>query len=219
MMRARGLRWAATVLTAALIGLTGCVPDAPSAGTDPTSSASAAPAGGERTPVSEADLKRAKEDAGIADCPVSDPDVAAREDGLPDITLECLGGGRSVRLAGLRGKPLVINVWAQWCRPCRLEAPHLATLSQQAGDKVEFIGIDYQDPDPEAAIMFAQIADWHYPQLQDPQRQIRADLQIIGVPTTILVDADGKIAYTMPQPITSEDQLRDAIHDHLGVSI
>ena len=41
----------------------------------------------------------------------------------------CLGGGREVRLAGLRGKPMMINVWAQWCGPCREEAPYLAEVA------------------------------------------------------------------------------------------
>ena len=71
-----------------------------------------------------------KKAAGIADCPRSDSDVAAVPSGLPDVVLPCLGGGREVRLAGLRGKPMMINVWAQWCGPCREEAPYLAEVRQ-----------------------------------------------------------------------------------------
>lgn len=211
----------AGLIAAALIGLAGCADLSGSSGTSgpaesngSTSSAAPAP-----KPASAAELEKAKERAEIADCPPSDPDVMPRDDGLPDLTLDCLGGGRQVRLAGLRGTPMVINIWAQWCGPCRQEAPHLATLSQQAGDDLLFLGIDYQDPDPEAAIMFAEISDWHYPQLQDPQRELRPELGIVGIPTTLLVDADGAIVATLAAPMTSEDQLRSQIKKHLGVQL
>ena len=87
------------------------------------------------TPESTADLAAMKKAAGIADCPRSDPGVAAVPSGLPDVVLPCLGGGREVRLAGLRGKPMMINVWAQWCEPCREEAPYLAEVR---GKQVRF---------------------------------------------------------------------------------
>jgi thiol-disulfide isomerase/thioredoxin len=208
----RCLRLLTVALAFAII--TGCT-NAPAPRVEPTATA---PAGTTPT-VSEADLEAAKQDAGIADCPESDPDVVARTDGLPDITLDCLGGGRVVRLAGLRGKPTVINLWAQWCRPCRQEAPHLAALSEQAGDKINFIGVDYQDPDPVAAIEFARQSGWRYPQLQDQQQVLRGELGIIGIPTTILVDADGRIQQVIPKPFSTEDQLRQAITEHLGVAV
>ena len=69
-----------------------------------------------RPPANDsAELGRAKRAAKIADCPASDPAVAAVGSGLPDVVLACLGGGRDVRLAGLRGRPMMINIWAQWC--------------------------------------------------------------------------------------------------------
>ncbi|WP_228266025.1 TlpA family protein disulfide reductase [Microlunatus elymi] len=169
--------------------------------------------------ASSSELAQLKKEAGIADCPTSDPNVAARADGLPDVTLDCLGGGREVRLAGLRGTPMVINIWAQWCRPCRQEAPHLASLSAKAGDKINFLGIDYNDPDPAAAIQYAGMADWSYPQLQDQDQQLKAPLKILGPPQTFFVDADGKITYRHNGPYTSDQQLRRDIDDHLGVPL
>jgi len=168
--------------------------------------------------VSEHELQTARLQAGIADCPKSG-DQAARSDGLPDITLACLGGSRQVRLSALRGRPMVINIWAQWCGPCRAEAPHLSSVAKQAGHKVAFIGIDYGDPDPSAAIDFARMAGWHYPQLQDQRQQVKGPLKIIGVPQTFFVDADGKIAYRQARPLSSDAQLRALIHDHLGVTL
>lgn len=212
MIRRLGSPGPLLTLLVALAVLSGCTsPAEPQAG----------PTGG--VPVasspSESDLAAAKQAAGIADCPPSDPDVAPEPEGLPDLTLPCLGGGREVRLAGLRGKPTVINLWAQWCRPCRKEAPHLAAVSADAGDKINFIGVDYQDPDPAAAIDFAEQAGWTYPQLQDQQQQLKSELQVIGIPTTVLVDGDGRIRQVIPKPFDSEDQLRQAIEEQLGVSL
>ena len=92
-------------------------------------------------------------------------------------------------------------------------------MSKQAGHKVEFIGIDYGDPNPSAAIEFARASGWRYPQLQDQRQQVKAPLKIIGVPQTFLVDADGKIAYRQVRPLSSDEQLRALIHDHLGVTL
>ncbi|MDO5500180.1 MAG: TlpA disulfide reductase family protein, partial [Propionibacteriaceae bacterium] len=157
--------------------------------------------------------------AGIADCPASDPSVPARADGLPDITLDCLGADSRVRLAGLRGTPLVINVWAQWCGPCRDEAPFLTEAAGRAGDRVEFLGIDYVDPKPELAVEFAKEAGWRYPQLVDPDKAIAPDLRIVGPPQTVLVAADGRVVHRHPGPVTSTDQLLELIDTHLGVTL
>lgn len=156
---------------------------------------------------------------GIADCPATDPAVPARADGLPDLTLDCLGADSRVRLAGLRGTPLVINVWAQWCGPCRDEAPYLTEAAARAGDRVQFLGIDYLDPHPELAVEFAEYAGWRYPQVVDPDKSIAADLRIIGPPQTILVTADGRIAHRHPGPVTSTAQLVDLIDTHLEVPL
>src|SRR5687767_2173764 len=76
------------------------------------------------------DLAAQKKAAGIEDCPTSDDAVPVADSGLPDVTLGCLGGGREVRLAGLRGQPMMINVWAQWCGPCREEAPYISEVAE-----------------------------------------------------------------------------------------
>ena len=206
----RQLVWRLAVVVTLVLVLAGCA-SAPSrpAPTDPVSSA---------PQVSKRALEAARVRAGIADCPRSG-DQPALSGGLPDVTLGCLGGSRTVRLSALRGRPMVINIWAQWCGPCRMEAPHLAAVARQAGDKVEFIGIDYADPNPSAAIEFARVAGWRYPQLQDQRQLVKGPLKIIGVPQTFLVDADGRIVYRQVKPLSSATQLRQLIRDHLGVGL
>jgi cytochrome c biogenesis protein CcmG/thiol:disulfide interchange protein DsbE len=170
------------------------------------------------SPESTAGLAATKKAAGIADCPKSDPNVAPVPSGLPDVVLPCLGGGRAVRLAGLRGKPMMINVWAQWCGPCREEAPYLADVATKNTSQLMILGIDHADPQPALAIEFAQLSTWKYPQLADPDVVLRADLQISGPPQTFFVRPDGTIAYRHAGPFKSADQIRELARQHLGVS-
>lgn len=163
------------------------------------------------------DLASRKAAAKIEDCPVSDPDVAPVAGGLPDLTLTCLGGGRDVRLAGLRGTPMLINVWAQWCGPCRQEAPFLSEIDTVTKSDLQIVGIDFNDPLPGRAIDFAQVASWRYPQLVDDTKEISGPLQVVSIPQTFLVDADGKIVARHSGPFTSADQIRDFVEQKLGV--
>jgi thiol-disulfide isomerase/thioredoxin len=207
-----GRGWLASATAVLVIMLAACAGSA--APTPPVeSSAEAVP-----TPELTADLAAMKKAAGIADCPRSDPDVAALPSGLPDVVLPCLGGGRDVRLAGLRGKPMMINVWAQWCGPCREEAPYLAEVAAENKSDLIIVGVDHADPRPDLAIEFAQLSSWTYPQLADPDVVLREALQITGPPQTFFVRPDGTIAYRHAGPFKSAAEIRDLADKHLGVS-
>ncbi len=213
------MRWRSLGAAALLVlMLAGCTETPKVVAGDPVVSPSAVgPAAGEASTPALAQQKKA---AGIAACPASDASAPAAAKGLPDLVLPCLGGGRGVRLAGLRGTPLVINVWAQWCTPCRAEAPYLSAVAKDAGDQVMIMGIDYSDPQPDAAIEFAAAAGWTYPQLYDPDKRTTDGLRIASSPPqTVFVAADGTISYVHVGPFTSEAQLRTAIDDHLGVTL
>ena len=165
------------------------------------------------------DLAAQKKAAGIEDCPPSDDAVPVVSSGLPSVILGCLGGGREVRLAGLRGQPMMINVWAQWCGPCREEAPYISEVAAANESELMILGIDYNDPRPELAIEFAQLSDWAYPQLVDQDTALRVPLQIIGPPQTFFVRPDGTIAYRHTGPFTSAEQIRSQARQHLGVDL
>jgi len=164
------------------------------------------------------ELAAKKKAAGIEDCPGSDAYVAPVDGGLPDVTLPCLGGGRDVRLAGLRGRPMMINIWAQWCEPCRAESRFLSETARGTDrDSLLIMGIDYSDPRPDYAIEFAQLVQWRYPQLADPDLSPRAPLQIAGPPQTLFIRADGEIAYRHSGPFRSTAEITTLLQRHLGV--
>lgn len=202
------------LLAALLLGLAGCAatPEPLPAPADPASPSPPL------TPPSPARLAALKEAAGIADCPRSDPQRASVPGGLPDVTVACLGGGRPVRLAGLRGQPMLINVWAQWCPPCREEAPYLAEVAQDPEAPVRVLGIDYDDPEPDWAIEFARLSGWRFPQLADPERALAGPLRLGGgPPQTLLVAADGRIVHRHLGAFASADQIRTLTTRHLEV--
>ncbi|GAA1590129.1 hypothetical protein GCM10009804_52900 [Kribbella hippodromi] len=150
----------------------------------------------------------------LAGCPAT-PSKPPVGNGLPDISLPCLGAGPDIRLADLRG-PLVINVWAQWCGPCRDEAPYLATLAKSA--KVTMLGIDYDDPRPELAVKFAADEGLTYPHVADQDKAIQKALKVGGPPLTAFVDSSGAIAYVHRGVLTSQNQLNQLVEDKLGIT-
>ncbi|MEA4945802.1 MAG: TlpA disulfide reductase family protein [Propionicimonas sp.] len=164
------------------------------------------------SPSPSVDLVAARRAAGIADCPaVTAPAVPG---GLPEIELDCLGSDSTVKLSSLRG-PLVLNLWAQWCPPCRKEAPVLAQF-QSARPDVALIGLDYDDPQPDWAIEFAQLSGWTYPHLVDPDKTTTDPLAVLGIPFSILVDAEGRVVARQAGGFTSLAELEEWVDQGLA---
>lgn len=160
-----------------------------------------------------------REAAGIPDCPETPVAATPVRDGLPDLLLPCLGSSRQVNLAALRGQPMVVNLWAQWCGPCREEAPHLTEFARLAGERVQVLGLDYDDPDPALALEFAEHAGWPYAHVSDPLKRTAGSLRVQGLPITLLVDAEGRIVHRTVGPIASLEALVADVETHLGVQL
>lgn len=98
----------------------------------------------------------------------------------------------------LSGTVSVLNVWGSWCGPCRAEAPELVEATRRLGDSAQFFGINVRDS-PEAARAFERAFEIPYQSVQpsDSARTImafRGVLTAAAVPSTVVVDSDGKVA-------------------------
>ncbi|MER6999964.1 TlpA disulfide reductase family protein [Streptomyces sp. NPDC000410] len=109
--------------------------------------------------------------------------------------------GKQLDVAAFKGKIVVLNLWGSWCGPCRAEAKYFAKVSTAVkGQGVEFVGINTRDPDKQSAIAFEKDHGVGYPSLYDPDGELvleafpKGTLNPKGIPTTIVLDRDGKIA-------------------------
>lgn len=163
-------------------------------------------------------LRKIKARIGMDDCV---PGTAAPvADGLPAITLACLGGGRDVDLATLRG-PMVINLWQSFCAPCKKEMPALEEFHQAHGDRVPVLGIDYNDVRPEAALALAEETGATYPSLADPGGELmgKPHFTIRGLPAFLFLDAEGRVTATVHGGVESVDEVVALVREHLGVEL
>lgn len=107
-------------------------------------------------------------------------------------------GGEHWSSKDAAGKVLVYNVWGSWCAPCRAEAPDLEAAAEQRADKAVFMGLNTRDPDPAAPRQFLKNHGITYPSLFDPDGRLllgfAGDLPPSAIPTTLLVDGQGRIA-------------------------
>ena len=99
-------------------------------------------------------------------------------------------------LVGLRGRPVVVNIWASWCGPCRVEAPLLQRASERYGRDVAVIGVDSRDT-REAGLDFLRRYDIRYPNVFDATGEIRQRLALRGFPTTYVFDRTGALRSTV----------------------
>lgn len=108
--------------------------------------------------------------------------------GPTSVTLRELEG----MLVGLRGTPVVLNMWASWCVPCRAEAPILERAHRAEGKSVAFVGVASQDRYSDAKAFMDEFGVT-YVNLFDEENALPGRLQSRGFPTTITLDAKGRV--------------------------
>ncbi|MCZ7417406.1 MULTISPECIES: TlpA family protein disulfide reductase [unclassified Streptomyces] len=141
----------------------------------------------------------------------------------PDIGGETVqdDGKGEVKLSDYAGDVVVLNVWGSWCGPCRAEAPHFSKVAKELeAEGVQFLGINTRDLDVVPARRFEERFGVPYPSIYDPSgRQIlkfpRGSLSPKAIPSTLVVDRDGRIAARALKPLSEED-LRELVEPVLA---
>ncbi|MBX9396142.1 TlpA family protein disulfide reductase [Streptomyces sp. TRM72054] len=133
----------------------------------------------------------------------------------PDLSGKTIDG-KQLDVADYKGKVVVLNVWGSWCAPCRAEAKNLETVYQDTKDQgVQFVGINTRDTSTGPALAFEKEFGVTYPSLYDPTGRLmlrfeKGTLNPQAIPSTIVIDRDGKIAARTLQPL-SEDKVREML--------
>ena len=134
----------------------------------------------------------------------------------PDFALADLDGN-PVRLADLRGRPVVLNFWASWCGPCVEEFPLLRSAAAAHADAgLAVVGIVFRDRS-EAARDFMARNGATWPAAMDPGERVAAAYGILGPPETYFIAPDGTIAARQFGPLTGaslDEKLAIILNDH-----
>ena len=117
-------------------------------------------------------------------------------------------------LVGLRGTPVIVNIWASWCSPCRTETPLLERAWKAHSDEVMIIGVASKDV-AAASLDFMDEFDVTFPNVFDSSGEIRARLGLRGFPTTYVFGADGTLRTTIVGGLT-EQRLAAVLEDLRG---
>lgn len=130
----------------------------------------------------------------------------------PDFTLDTLDGNKAT-LSGLRGKIVVVNLWATWCLPCRQETPALEKAYEQYKDSgVVILGVDLTNQDLVSDVeSFVQEFKLTYPILLDRDGSVGYQYQIKGIPTTFFINREGIIRTMVVGGPMSETFIRSKI--------
>lgn len=168
-----------------------------------------------RVDVDTPQLQTLKSQAGVEPCPDEQAEAPGTE--LPDVVLPCLGGGPEVSLRTVAG-PAVLNLWAQWCGPCGKELPLFQRLHDREGDRVEVLGIDWQDTQPGRALELARASGVTYPLAADPAALVADAWRVNGLPVTVFVDARGRTSVHRGQ-IADYDELARLVRQNTGVRL
>lgn len=132
----------------------------------------------------------------VAACKPAERSTVTVGERAPEYQAVALSGG-TVRTADLKGKVLLLNVWATWCAPCREEIPYLQSLYEKhRGEGLEIVGVSVDARGQESSIQgFVKDFGMTYPIWLDPDERIQSLYMALGVPATYLIDRDGVLQW------------------------
>ncbi len=181
-------------------------PSAPPVGAPPTDE-----------PRTTADVG-AREAAGLPDC--RDSAVAATTSGpLAGFMVRCMDDGSSTTLGKIQaGTPMLVNLWAYWCEPCRRELPAIQQAQATLGDRVRVV-LSHTDPSETKGLDTLAALGVDLVSVSDQDEELPVLLGAPPVlPLTVLVRADGSVARVLVEPMETEQEVLDAVAEHLGVT-
>ncbi|WP_010282195.1 TlpA disulfide reductase family protein [Bacillus timonensis] len=114
----------------------------------------------------------------------------------PDFELQLLNNeNKTIRLSDLKGKKVVVNFWASWCKPCREEMPEIQKFYETKSDDIEVLAVNMTASEVKAenAHTFVEGKGYTFPLLVDPKNQASSDYQVLGLPETFFINSDGTI--------------------------
>ena len=142
-------------------------------------------------------------------------DPADRDDPV-DLTGTSLTGD-PIDAADSRGRVLVVNTWWSGCGPCRSEMPMLTQAAEELGDRADFLGINIRDSSASQGLAFMRSVGADYPSIYDPAGKavlaFAGKTSLISIPTTIVLDAEGRVAAVIGGPVPSRQTLVDVVAD------
>jgi thiol-disulfide isomerase/thioredoxin len=120
--------------------------------------------------------------------------------------------GGAVTLADLRGHPFAVAFWASWCPGCHTEAPALERFATSPSGRGKVVAIDYSDPLMSHVRAFLERYRWTFPVLADPNGVSGDAYGVANLPTTVIVNAQGRIVAreSGPQTVASLDRALSA---------
>ena len=133
-----------------------------------------------------------------------------REGSAPPNFYLTLEDGRSVSLRDLRGQPVLINFWASWCGPCRLEMPDIVKHAQ-ANPELIVVAINVQES-LEVIQPFAEEFQMNLPVARDIEGALREQYAVHGMPTTVFIGRDGRV-FTIWEGMVSAGLLDEILAD------
>jgi peroxiredoxin len=132
--------------------------------------------------------------ATLAVCAGLSGGAASPTPAAPDFTLRT-ADGRNLRLQEQRGQVVMVNFWATWCAPCRVEMPHLSRLQDKyRSSGFVLLGVNV-DEDSAKAIGTAGKWGLKFPVLLDGEKRVAKLYDVATMPSTVLIDRDGRVRY------------------------
>ena len=144
---------------------------------------------------------------GLTACIPSEAITLRSGDPAPPFTATSLETGAPVSLTDYRGQTLLVNLWATWCHPCRTETPYLQSVYERyRGRGLRLLGVSVDLPaDHDAVVHFVEEFGVEYDIALDPDALSREVFHARGLPTSVLIDREGLVAFSWIGPVPEGD--------------